>query len=163
MSIFPLGERLLVLHRMLGRSWRRVWTPGYFELRSFPSDSMCKKFWESTSFSYVSSSPPLKSTWVSRLLQLSLLPLMMQNVSHGFHMQLKCLSINYASSGKDESCAPDRMCQKRATEFGLCYITLVYWTVSINSCSLSTISASTTLDAGNFMVCMKKFIILATC
>ena len=148
---------------MVGRSWRRVWTPGYFEPCSFPSDSVCKNLWESTSSSYVSSSPPLKSTRVSRLLQLSLLPLMMQNVSHGFHMQLKCLSINYASSGKDESCAPDRMCQKRVTEFGLCYIKLVYWTVSINSCSLSTISASTTLDAGNFMVYMKKFIILATC
>ena len=99
---FPLGERVLVLHRMVGRSWRRVWTPGYFEPCSFPSDSVCKNLWESTSSSYVSSSPPLKSTRVSRLLQLSLLPLMMQNVSHGFHMQLKCLSIKYASSGNDE-------------------------------------------------------------
>ena len=144
MSIFPLGERLLVLHRMLGRSWRRVWTPGYFELRSFPSDSVCKNLWESTSSSYVFSSPPLKSTRVSRLLQLSLLPLMMQNVSHGFDMQLKYLSIKYASSDKDESFAPDRMCQKRAKEFGLCYIKLVYWTVSINSCSLSTISEALT-------------------
>ena len=160
---FPSGDRVLVLHRMVGRSWRRVLTPGYFDRVAF-LQTLCVRISESPPHPHtVSSSPPLKSTRVSSLLQLSLLPLMMQNVSQGFDLQLKCLSIKYASSGKDESFAPDRMCQKRVTEFELCYIKLVYWTVSINSCSLSTISPSTTLDAGNFMVYMKKFIILATC
>ena len=163
MSIFSFGWQSACFAWNGGEVLEASFNSRLFWPSSFPSDSVCKNLWESTSSSYVSSSPPLKSTRVSSLLQLSLLPLMMQNVSQGFDLQLKCLSIKYASSGKDESFAPDRRCQKRVTEFRLCYIKLVYWTVSINSCPLSTISPSTTLDAGNFMVYMKKFIILATC
>ena len=32
---FSLGERVLVLHRMVGRTWREVLTPGYFEPCNF--------------------------------------------------------------------------------------------------------------------------------
>ena len=32
---FPSGDRVLVLHRMVGRSWRPVLTPGYFDRVAF--------------------------------------------------------------------------------------------------------------------------------
>ena len=34
---FPSGERVLYFHRMVGRTWRGVLTPGYFEPCNFPS------------------------------------------------------------------------------------------------------------------------------
>ena len=38
MSIFSFQVReFFVLHRMVGRTWRGVLTPGYFQLCSFPS------------------------------------------------------------------------------------------------------------------------------
>ena len=115
---FPSGDRVLVLHRMVGRSWRPVLTPGYFDRVAF-LQILCVRISASPPHPHMSprllKSPSAESS-----------PLMMQNVSHGFDMELKCLSIKYAPSGKDESFAPDRRCQKRVTEFGLCYIKLVY-------------------------------------
>ena len=37
MSIFFFGWEFLVLHRMVGRTWRGVLAPGYFEPSNFPS------------------------------------------------------------------------------------------------------------------------------
>ena len=33
-------REFFVLHRMVGRTWRGVLTPGYFELCNFPSDGV---------------------------------------------------------------------------------------------------------------------------
>ena len=35
--LFLLVREFFVLYRMVGRSWRGVLTPGYFEPRNFPS------------------------------------------------------------------------------------------------------------------------------
>ena len=43
MSIFFLWVReFFVLHRMVGRTWRGILTPGYFEPCNFPSLAMTK-------------------------------------------------------------------------------------------------------------------------
>ena len=119
MSIFFLQVReFLVLHRMVGRTWRKVLTPGYFEPCSFPS---CSIVWFSLLFTKAYFLPVLDA----KLFQLNKLKESHRNIFLATYISLfACLHSVISNQhlrigGGKEKCKPNNQKNSGETALGI--------------------------------------------